>query len=181
RVEHCDTYYRYFSKCSDVVPKSTVECGGSVHFYRDALWRASQIKKILEVFQRYVGKPNTFVIFGLGIHDMYHPDVTISKILEPVLGVLSKSPPWPRLIWVAPQAPGLQKTPLVKQQQIGSVAKFNSVVTPYLKLRGIPVLDGFNITKDSVMSYDGTHYGKGLNDLKAQLLFNFFKELRRCS
>ncbi|KAK3771411.1 hypothetical protein RRG08_050462, partial [Elysia crispata] len=99
-------------------------------------------------------------------------------ILKPVLSVLEKKPPWPQMIWVAPQSPGLLKTPLVKQQQPESVAKFNSVVTPFLKSRGIAVLDGFNLTKDSLMSYDGTHYGKGLNDLKAQILFNYFSEIR---
>ncbi|GFS06942.1 hypothetical protein ElyMa_001237500 [Elysia marginata] len=56
--------------------------------------------------------------------------------------------------------------------------RFNAVVTPFLKSQGIAVLDGFNLTLGSLMSYDGTHYGKGLNDLKAQILLNYFREIR---
>ncbi|GFS06945.1 tRNA(1-methyladenosine) methyltransferase, subunit GCD14 [Elysia marginata] len=126
RIEHCDTYMRYFSKCSDVIPTNATECGGTVRFLRKSLWRASQIGKIVKVFEQYVAKPNSFVIFGLGIHDMYYPDKVISKILTPVLAVLKKRPPWPQLIWVAPQSPGLLKTPLVKQQQRASVAKYKT-------------------------------------------------------
>ncbi|KAK3758809.1 hypothetical protein RRG08_030620 [Elysia crispata] len=138
RVEHCDTYMRYFSKCADVIPTEAVECGGTVKIFRDSLWRASQISKILRVFQKNVGQPNTYLVFGLGIHDMYHPDNTIQQILKPVLSVLEKKPPWPQMIWVAPQSPGLLKTPLVKQQQPESVAKFNSVVPPLLKIEESP-------------------------------------------
>lgn len=46
-----------------------------------------------------------------------------------------------------------------------------------MRSRGIPVLDFFEMTK-TVFSLDGTHYGLGVNEVKAQVFLNYILEMR---
>ena len=54
--------------------------------------------------------------------------------------------------------------------------EFNANVAAYLHNFRIPVFDTFSVT-DGVMSIDGTHYGFGVNVLKAQLFLNYIQQL----
>jgi len=46
----------------------------------------------------------------------------------------------------------------------------------YLKQYNIPILDFRKVTK-GVHSYDGTHYGSGVNMMKVQILLNYLATL----
>ena len=54
--------------------------------------------------------------------------------------------------------------------------EFNRRMKEYLQPRGVDVFDVFNLTL-GLHSYDGTHYGPGVNMMKAQLLLNYLREL----
>ena len=54
--------------------------------------------------------------------------------------------------------------------------EFNRRMKEYLQPRGVDVFDVFNLTL-GLHSYDGTHYGAGVNMMKAQLLLNYLREL----
>lgn len=62
-------------------------------------------------------------------------------------------------------------------QQTEQVLKYDIIINNILRNRGVPILDFFSMTK-GVMSYDGTHYGPGVNDLKAQIFLNYILEIR---
>lgn len=89
---------------------------------------------------------------------------------------LAKSP-WPKLIWASPHAPGLLKSPTYDKQQTEHVVRYNLRVNAIMRSRGIPVLDFFEMTK-TVFSLDGTHYGLGVNEVKAQVFLNYILEMR---
>lgn len=68
-------------------------------------------------------------------------------------------------------------SPSYGARQSEYVVRYNRRVNDILRRRGISVLDFFEMTK-SVMSFDGSHYGLGLNNLKAQVLLNYILEMR---
>ena len=106
-----------------------------------------------------------------------HKDV-INKFLDPVLSVIQNSKSsWPRLLWVHPNSVGLLKPPAYMSTQGDAAIKaFTEGLTPYLKQHNVPVLDFRQITK-GVNSYDGTHYGAGVNMMKVQILLNYLATL----
>ena len=87
------------------------------------------------------------------------------------------SSPWPRVVWSAMHAPGLLKTPRVPSQNRQSILRYNRDLRQLLGMRGVPVFDTFNLT-DGTTSFDGAHYGKGVNDVKAQVFLNYILEQR---
>ncbi len=117
------------------------------------------------------------LILGLGIHENYNSGKTTRTFLAPLLKfMLQTQQIWPRVLWTGPHAPGLLKTPRIPQQNYQHVLKYNQVVNQYLDSWGIPVFDTFNLT-NGVMSFDGAHYGLGLNNVKVQILLNYIQEL----
>ena len=50
---------------------------------------------------------------------------------------------------------------------------FNTEVTREALALGFGVFDTFNLTEYGPFSFDGTHYGRAVNSLKAQLLLNY--------
>ena len=62
-----------------------------------------------------------------------------------------------------------------KDQNNHAISHYNQKMKEFLKPLGIPVFDVFHLTL-GVKSYDGTHFGVGVNMMKAQLLLNFLEE-----
>ena len=74
-------------------------------------------------------------------------------------------------------APGLLKTPRVPSQNRESIIRFNADIFNVLEKWSIPIFDSFNFT-DGTTSFDGAHYGKGVNDVKVQIFLNYILELK---
>ena len=55
------------------------------------------------------------------------------------------------------------------------IIQYNQEMRRFLEPFEVPVFDTFNLTV-GVHSYDGTHYGFGVNMMKAQLFLNFLDE-----
>ena len=81
----------------------------------------------------------------------------------------------PKLLWVGTHAPGLLKAPTFARQTARGVSDFNNKVRTILDNWEIPFMDTFSFTK-GVVSFDGTHYGWGVNMLKANMLVKFIQE-----
>lgn len=93
------------------------------------------------------------------------------QLLVPLLKQASQSM-WPKIVWSATHAPGLLKTPRVKSQSTESILKYNEKIRSILDVVGIPVFDTFKLTNGTV-SFDGVHYGRGVNLAKAQIFLNY--------
>ena len=83
---------------------------------------------------------------------------------------------WPLIVWLTTHAHGsLKPIAYLESQGNKKISRFNSDMRELLEPVGIPVFDTFNLTL-GVHSYDGTHYGFGVNMMKAQLFMNFLDE-----
>ncbi|GFR74863.1 hypothetical protein ElyMa_002173700 [Elysia marginata] len=81
----------------------------------------------------------------------------------------------PNILWIGTHAPGLLKAPKFKRQTAKGVSDYNFKVRKLLDKWKIPFMDTFSFT-DGAVSYDGTHYGWGVNMLKANMLVQYVKE-----
>jgi len=80
-------------------------------------------------------------------------------------------------LWVHPLSAGLLKPPqYLSTQGDEAIRKFAIKIEQYLKQYNIPILDFRQLTK-GVRSYDGTHYGSGVNMMKMQILLNYLATL----
>ncbi|KAL8592914.1 hypothetical protein ACOMHN_050741 [Nucella lapillus] len=53
---------------------------------------------------------------------------------------------------------------------------YNKAIQQFLDLHNVSMFDTFNLT-DNVMSFDGTHYGYGLNVMKVNIFLHYIQEL----
>ena len=157
-------------------------CNGKIHFHLDLV---ENYKKYLQdedmkQIRSYLGRENSFIVLAVGLHYRLEIDRVISVYVKRVLDVIElEGHGWPKVIWMGIHAVPdfLLMHPLFDNQ---GIYKFNSQIHEYLRERKVPVIDTFNISKD-LFSYDGLHYGIGLNFLKVQILLNFLEErYERC-
>uniref|UniRef100_H2ZEC5 Uncharacterized protein n=1 Tax=Ciona savignyi TaxID=51511 RepID=H2ZEC5_CIOSA len=152
-----------------------VLCGGHRYFTAEymAYGMPSQAVEFVKFVQSLAGKPNTYVVLGIGLHFHLNSQKIIDTYLDPVLTMLrGLGHEWPKLVWVHPLSIGLLKPPkYMKSQGTVAIAKFIMEMEAYLILHKIPCLDFRGITT-KVHSYDGTHYGTGVNVMKTQILLN---------
>ncbi|XP_055895758.1 uncharacterized protein LOC106074455 isoform X2 [Biomphalaria glabrata] len=99
-----------------------------------------------------------------------------NSLIDPLL-TEAKRNEWPKLVWFEPHAPGLMKTPHIPHQLAPYRIPFNAKVKELMEKHRIPNLRFYSLT-EPVLSYDGAHYGKGVNDVKVQILLNFLLEQR---
>jgi len=122
--------------------------------------------------------PRPLIFIGIGVHDNFNANKVIETYLKPLLNlrkVYMNSKPI--IIWLNTHAAGPLK-PMSFQDTQGNdkILKFNDVMTKYCEDNAIFVFDSFNLTK-GVHSFDGTHYGSSLNNLKVQLLLHGLRKL----
>lgn len=82
----------------------------------------------------------------------------------------------PKLVWLTTHCPGLLKNGNGLQGK-ENVQKFNDVTVRLMRKWGVPVLDTFGLT-ENVVSFDGQHYGWGINRVKALAILNYVSTLR---
>ena len=131
------------------------------------------------------GVDRSFVFLGTGVHDNFKVNETKGQILQPTLSKLrahhrNRNSTWnnsrPRILWASTHAPGLLKTPRIPEQSAESVQRFNQEMYDFLRDFDVPVFDTYNMT-DGCMSFDGAHYGVGVNKMKVRILFQYWTEL----
>jgi len=132
------------------------------------------------------GKPGNLVLLGMGIHMGLKTDVVISQIIEPGLQARDKfyanktmpaASKWPQIIYVIPMRSGMLKPikHLVRQDD-QTLWDFAAKVSKYCRENDIPVLDFRSLTAN-VHSFDGGHYGVGVNLMKNQIFLNYLSSL----
>ncbi|KAK6175147.1 hypothetical protein SNE40_013669 [Patella caerulea] len=131
---------------------------------------------ITQLARKNLNKPKTILLVGVGLHDNLNFRRIQLNLLQPLLNIL-KYQRWPKFVWATPHSAGILKTDSIKAQSRSSMVSFIREIEEFLKVHNIPVFNTFNLTKN-VMSFDGTHYGLGINLLKSQILLNYIKELR---
>ena len=119
----------------------------------------------------------TLFLFGIGLHDDLYWETVISWFLSPVAKLLwwgGSFPDWPQVVWVAPHSPGSLKPPHLLLQNKQRTITYARETSKFLADYGIPTLNTHALT-DGMVSWDGTHYGYGVNTQIAHILLSYFE------
>ena len=167
-------------KLEELPPKSI--CNGNVSFNLDLV---ENYKKYLqdidmEQIRKYLKRKDSYVVLAVGLHYRLDLNKVIDLYVKKVLDVIeTEGNGWPKVIWMGIHAVPdfLLMNPLFHN---AGILEFNNKIHNYLRRRGVTVIDTFNMSK-GLFSYDGLHYGIGLNFLKIQILLNYLEErYERC-
>ncbi|GFO45385.1 hypothetical protein PoB_007189000 [Plakobranchus ocellatus] len=175
----CSEDFIYQHRCAFTVDIDTLVCQNTTKVTFLEHIAASQSQSILEVVRKLLGIPNSYLLLGIGIHDDFNFDIIAQLLLYPLQTII-KTFRWPEIIWISTHAPGLLKTPRVPSQSAESILRYNNQVKTLLQTdkTHIPILDFFQLTK-GIMSFDGAHYGRGINEVKVQIFLNYISERTR--
>lgn len=146
-------------------------------FFFKEYYNMDKAPNILATVRQNLNKEKTILAIGVGLHIDLNAEKVQKKIMEPILEIKESSGSiWPYILWISVHAHGsLKDTYYNIPSHNDRIARFNLDMEKYLSAFGIPVFDTFNLTR-GVRSIDGTHFGMGINMMKAQLFMNFIKE-----
>lgn len=131
----------------------------------------------LLAIKKLLNKVGSVVLMGIGIHNNFNASAVIQFYLEPAVRLVSTSKNgWPHLIWLSTHSMGpLKPINYHKDQGNPAILSFNNHLSDYCNLHNITLFDTFNMTM-GVHSFDGTHFGVGVNTMKVQILLNYLEE-----
>lgn len=131
---------------------------------------------LLAVKQR-LNKVGSVVLMGIGIHNNFNASAVVESYLEPAVRLIATSKNgWPHLIWLSTHSMGpLKPINYHRDQGNPAILSFNENLAKYCNEHNITVFDTFSMTK-GVHSFDGTHFGVGVNMMKVQILLNYLEE-----
>jgi len=187
-----DTYYHWLD-CRNLFGNFKKElngsklCGGRKPNFdiSNAIWHSVGESENFRKFMNSIqGKPNTLLVIGVGAHMAFDPDIVINQFLDPALQGWKmnrlKYPNksiWPQIIFVLPMRGSLLKPPVhIPYQDNRKLPHFASRLSDYCAASGITLMD-FRQLGDVVHSFDGTHYGNGVNVMKNQIFLNHLSKI----
>ena len=166
------------AKTIDQLPKGKF-CQGKHNFLYSfqEFYNLARAKLALDKVRENFHKKNSVVAIGVGLHMGLNAEKVLNGYLKPILQLKERAKSnWPLILWLTTHASGSMKPiPYHHSQNNEKVSLFNTKISAFLEPIGVPIFDTFNLTL-GVHSYDGTHYGFGVNMMKAQLLMNFLDQ-----
>ncbi|KAK7497208.1 hypothetical protein BaRGS_00011502 [Batillaria attramentaria] len=165
--------------CRKWLDRDVVGCNGKVEmkFLKQSRYQDANV--VHGAVQTLRQNPNrrSIVVLATGLHDNLNFRAMQQKVLLPLLRNRTREElSRPRLVWMSVPCPGLLKNGNQRQGR-ENVLRFNREMARFLRTWHVPVLERFNMT-DGVMSFDGTHFGLGLNRAAAQVILYYLRELR---
>ncbi|XP_067678785.1 uncharacterized protein [Haliotis asinina] len=175
--DECTGMYMFTEKvCRLHLKMSLQACNGTVNLEMKYLFSAIYGKKLKRIVANLKSKSLLFT--GIGIHNNFnHTDVQRMFLLPTLYYKDNNKGPWPQILWAASHAPGIMKSPTVLAQAYDSVKRYNDNMEPFLKRWKVPDFNTFNMT-DGMTSFDGEHYGLGMNVAKADIILSYLNELK---
>ncbi|XP_046578097.1 uncharacterized protein LOC124285862 isoform X2 [Haliotis rubra] len=173
----CKGIYMFTEKfCRLSLSYDTKICGGKakvVMKYLDYAHKGGEFVAHVKTIQS-----KSLLLVGIGIHNNFDVNLIDKQYFGPVLRELTqRNSTWPMLLWANIHAPGLFKSPIMKGQGRDDFVRFNTNMEKFMGERNITVFNTFNLT-DGMSSFDGTHYGMGVNVVKSNILLHYIAELR---
>ena len=127
--------------------------------------------------RRLAETDNSVMFVGVGLHfrlDISHVnDIILQRILE-----VKGDSRWPYVIVSGVHHWGVLRSPT--ETSDSDVRRFNQQLKTLVSQYGIAYFDTYELTRN-VFSYDGTHYGRGVNQVKADILLNVIQILKQRS
>ncbi|KNC85962.1 hypothetical protein SARC_01867 [Sphaeroforma arctica JP610] len=120
--------------------------------------------------------PSVAVFMGVGLHNNLKGYRTKSMYVEPIATEWQKQNTAATLIWLSMHAQDIDKKPMRyrKTQDNDHVRAFNRNVNTHVDNKQMLVFDTYALT-ESVHTPDGTHYGYGVNAMKAQYILQWLE------
>ncbi|XP_076448488.1 uncharacterized protein LOC143285145 [Babylonia areolata] len=170
----CAGIYMFTEKvCRMWVDKNVRECPD-----RSAVLRyfpKNHNEDIRQLISQLHHTPRSLAFIGLGGHDKFKDQATFNMVMQPVLQERNDiGSHWPLLVWAPPHRWGKLKSP---RDPLQPVIDFSKKMKEHLRPWDVAIFDSLNMTAD-VESFDGAHYGYGVNKVKAQILLYYLKELQ---
>jgi hypothetical protein len=175
----CTGMYMYLEQdCRMYTDRQASRCHGQVNLTLSTFYTSGHSEDFHNLI-RFLSKSDkkSVVIVAIGAHDNYKSSKVIHNYVSPALDMITNRK-WPLVIWGTAHAPGLLKTPTMPSQLAESIARYNSEMENFLTSRNVHILRFFNLTHN-VRSFDGAHFGLGVNRMKVQLFLNYLAELQR--
>ena len=165
--------------CRKWLLRTARACNGSVHLRYKSHYLTAHAESIFRDVLNLGNRSKTMVVLNLGLHESLNHRAVIRKVMSPLLSrMAARNLTWPKLLWAGVHQWGLLKSGLGYPMQSNvRVVDFNKQMRSFLGRMGVPVLDTFNLT-GSVMSFDGAHFGLGVNKVKADIVLNYLLELQ---
>ncbi|XP_046543420.1 uncharacterized protein LOC124253652 [Haliotis rubra] len=179
--DSCRGMYVFPTKnCREYLDYNPYVCGGSVQLKFHHAAHSPDIQSMLKVASPLAGVNRSIILFGCGVWQHFDIQETtkFALTLTNMFRLLSSKSEWPKLVWAGFHYLGLWRHALVPTVNNAYVAYFNQYMKQILAPLKVSMFDTVNITK-GVRSVDGTHYGPGINFLKAQIYLNYIEELQR--
>ena len=179
-ITNCSGLYMFTEKtCRIWVDNDVKACNGSARLVQKYHYSIGFTENILRDVYQLRNKPKSMVFLSLGIHDHFNTEAVIKRLMRPLLTrKVSQNLTWPKLLWGGVHQWGLLMDYIAyPQQTVPRVMDFNKRMEGFLGPWGVPVFNTFNLT-GGVMSFDGVHYGLGLNKVKAAIFLNYLLELQ---
>ncbi|XP_046367451.1 uncharacterized protein LOC124142822 [Haliotis rufescens] len=154
--------------CDGTVKAKFIYCG---RFDHRATFMTDELKNILDT-------PKSIVMFGSGLWARFNKNYNSNfarAIIDPVRNHTKRK--WPKLLWSGFSGFGLWRRELERGITNTNAQLYNRNMERIVGKYNVPMFDTFNLTR-GVRSLDGTHYGPGVNFVKAQIYLNYLMELQ---
>jgi hypothetical protein len=144
-----------------------------IGWYTADMWNTA---KLLDLINSNVAKyRGALLITSMGLHNDLDENKLFPMVHQPLVDISKKFQNISNLFMTlhAPQS----NKPKVFEEKQGLLAtrSWNSKLRDFSERNKAFLLDSFSITENAT-SYDGTHYGAGVNAMLAQILLNFIVE-----
>ncbi|XP_071104505.1 uncharacterized protein [Haliotis cracherodii] len=164
--------------CLPWIKWNVTVCNNSVRFQFFEYFRSSFSQTFLDLGTSLYGENKSLLVAGIGLHEDYEFTKVFHKFLWPFLqNQIDNGSVWPKVVWSAADSSSLIVSKVDIEEELHKTRIFNQLMRDRMERYGVTVFDTFNMTK-GVATPDGTHYGFGLNLMKAQMFLNLVLEMR---
>ncbi|XP_071096931.1 uncharacterized protein [Haliotis cracherodii] len=150
-------------------------CGGRVYIGRFAHFKPDKTGELLDLVRNITNVKRTLIISGMALHvDMNY--TAVQEYLKPAFDFLNTSgAQWPKFLFTGQSDFGALKN---RRAMLWSKRDiFNTKMSYFAKSHGVLYLDLYNLTR-GVRSFDGNHFGVGLNRAKVFIISNYIRDLK---
>ncbi|XP_050409892.1 uncharacterized protein LOC130010307 [Patella vulgata] len=157
----------------DIAPRDL--CGGQFELIFTEYYHTGLSRKFVDKVKELMARKKVLIIAGIGFHSGFNHRVIMDQYVAPALKVIQKHN-GTQFLFAPPHCPGLLKNSWNGQSK-EIIEQYVVRMKKELKPHNVPIFDTCNLTS-GMESFDGTHFGLGINMLKVQLLLNYIQELQ---
>ncbi|XP_067654296.1 uncharacterized protein [Haliotis asinina] len=163
--------------CLNWIKRNVSLCNNSVRLQFYEYYRSSYWQEFLDLGISLYDKRKSLLVTGIGLHDNCDVTKVFDKFLRPLLqNRMDNGTGWPKVVWSAVHSRSEIVSNVDIEEELRKTRTFNLLMRDRMERYGVTVFDTFNMT-NGVATPDGTHYGFGLNLMKAQMFLNLVQEM----